>query len=222
MRGDKKSAIKLRRSGKSYTHISQALHIPKSTLSEWFSNEEWSSKIKQSLQEKSKVLSRNKIRKLHVARQIKLEEFYIKAEKEAKREFSIYKNNSLFSAGVMLYWGEGDKKFSNGIVRISNTDPLLIKTFRNFLLKFSNFSLEKIKGWILLYPDLSSDICLNYWSREAGILRGNFIKSTLIVGRHKTNRSPYGTCTIYVTNKYLKKKILKWIDLFKIELIRLK
>ena len=221
MRNDKKTAIKLRRQGKSYNQISSLLNVPKSTLSKWFSDEEWSYEIKQRLQEKAKIASKANIKKLNGVRQIKLEELYLKADKEAKREFLQHRNNTLFISGVMLYWGEGDKKFKNGIVRISNTDPLLIRIFRNFLLKFGHIPMEKIKGWILLYPDLNKDSCLSYWSREVGILKSNFIKSTLITGKHKTNRSPNGTCSLYIGNKYFKKKMLKWIDLYKENITRL-
>lgn len=219
MRNDKKSAIKLRNNGKSYAQINEALGIPRSTLSEWFSREEWSLKIKNQLQEKAKQASKEKIKKLNVARQIKLEEFYLRAEKEAKEEFLRNKADIIFVSGIMLYWGEGDKKFENGRVKVANTDPSVIKIFRNFLIKFGHYPLERIKGWILLYPDLKPEHCLTYWSKEAGILKSNFIKSTIIKGRHKVHRLPYGTCTIHVTNKYLKKKILTWIYLYKEELL---
>lgn len=220
MRKDKSLAIKLRKKGKSYNQISQLLHVPKSTLSGWFSKEEWSGEIGQQLQEKAKIASKERIKGLNVIRQIRLEEFYLKADQEAREEFLKNKKNTLFVSGIMLYWGEGDKKFSNGLVRVSNTDPYLLKTLRNFLIKFGRFPLEKIKGWILLYPDLNRDVCLNYWSREVGILKSNFIKSTIIIGRHKTKRSLYGTCTIYVGGKYFKKKMLKWIDLYKEDLVK--
>jgi hypothetical protein len=151
MRIDKKSAIKLRSLGKSYSHISQVLGIPKSTLSGWFSNEEWSLKITKQLQEKAKIVSREKIKNLNVSRQIKLEELYIKADNEAEKEFLINKDNTLFIAGVMLYWGEGDKKFENGRVKVSNTDPSIIKIFRNFLILFE-LLINLAREFLLILP----------------------------------------------------------------------
>lgn len=222
MRKDKKSAIKLRNKGKSYSQISEVLGIPKSTLSEWFSQEEWSLKIKLKLKEKNNILSKERIKSLNVSRQIKLEELYLRADQEAEKEFKKHKDNSLFISGVMLYWGEGDKKFENGQVKVSNTNAYIIRIFRNFLIKFGNYPLEKIKGWILIYPDLNPTSCVSYWATKTGILRSNFVKPTTIQGRHKTNRLSYGTCTIYVANKYLKRKVLRWIDLFKKELVVLK
>lgn len=222
MRDDKKKATKLRQFGKSYTEISKILNVPKSTLSKWFSNEEWSLDVTKKLQGKAIIDSKKRIKSLNISRQIKLEELYVRADEEAEREFLKNRNDALFISGVMLYWGEGDKKFENGRVKVSNTDPSIIKIFRNFLIKFSNYPTEKIKGWILLYPDINKESALSYWSRETGIIKSNFTKSTVIQGRHKTHRLPYGTCTIHITNKYLKKKILKWIDLYKNELVSLK
>jgi hypothetical protein len=221
MRDDKYLAIKLRKSGKSYSHICKALGIPKSTLSEWFSNEEWSLAIYQNLESKNRITARGKIKSLNAHRQIKLERQYVEVEQEAQKEFARYKRNPLFIAGTMLYWGEGYKKFENGQVRVANTDPHIIKVFRNFLTTFGGYSIERIKGWILIYPDLKTQPCISYWSRETGILRSNFVKPTVIQGRHKTNRLSYGTCTIYVSDKCLKKKILKWIELYKKELVEL-
>ena len=190
-------------------------------MSKWFSNEEWSLDVTKKLQARAIESSKKRIKSLNVARHIRLEELYISADMEAEKEFLKHKHNSLFIAGIMIYLGEGDKKFENGQIRVSNTDSQLIKIFRNFLIKFSSYSLENIKGWILIYPDLNPIRCINYWSNETGILKGNFIKPTVIQGRHKTNRLSYGTCTIYFASKYFKKKMLKWIELFKKELIKL-
>jgi hypothetical protein len=221
MRADKATAVKLRKKGKSYREICQILNISKGTLSKWFSQEEWSWEITQKLQKKSRLVSRGNIKHLNVARQMKLEELYVTAVTEADREFVLFQHEPLFLAGVMLYWGEGNKNFETGIVKVSNTDPGIIKTFRNFLMKFCGYSLAEIKIWLLLYPDLRPETCINYWSKEAGILKSNFVKPTVIKGRHLTRRLSYGTCTIYVNHKYLKKKVLRWIDLYRENLVKL-
>ena len=53
-----------------------------------------------------------------------------------------------FIAGVMLYWGEGDKV--SRTFRISNSDPLLIKIFVEFIEKICRIPKEKIRASILL------------------------------------------------------------------------
>lgn len=218
MRQDKIFAERLRNNGKSYDYISAVLDIPKSTLSSWFSSEEWSADVSLKLQEKAKVTLRTKIKSLNATRKIKLEEHYKKAEKEAEKEFVRYKDDPLFIASLMLYLGEGDKKFENGRVKIASTDPSVLKIFRNFLIKFCDYPLEKIKGLVIVYADLKIANCLAYWSDKAGILKSNFMKPTVIAGGHKARRLEYGTCAIHVSDKYLKKKLLTWIDLYKKQL----
>ena len=46
------NAIELRKKGKSYSEIKYLLNIPKSTLSDWFSKEEWSELIKDKINNK--------------------------------------------------------------------------------------------------------------------------------------------------------------------------
>jgi len=218
MRNDRIIAIKLRKQGKSYNEISRKLIIPKSTIAHWFKDIDWSKDIKNQLKEKAKKISRKRLKRLIVYRRKALKILYENAENEAGKEFDINKNNMLFISGTMLYWGEGDKKFENGSIKLGNTDPHILKIFKIFLLQFCNRPLEKIKAWMLLYPDLEVDSCLNYWSKKTGLPKNNFTKPTFILGRHKTHRLQYGTCTIQTGNKYLKKKILTWIDLYRKEL----
>ena len=45
------------------------------------------------------------------------------------------KDETLKGLGLGLYWGEGDKSPNNTSVRLANTDPLLIKKFKEFLTK---------------------------------------------------------------------------------------
>ena len=213
--GIKLKAFQLRKKGKSYREIAQYLKISKGTISYWFKNINWSESIKKQLGERAKIISTERLSRLIVLRKKTLNEAYQKAEYEAKKEFRIYKNNPLFISGVMLYWGEGDKNFKSGAIKVTNTDPAMIRIFREFLLKILHCEETKIKGWLLLYPDLNIKKCLGYWVADTNIPLGNFTKPTVIDGKHKTHRLPYGVCTISITNKYFKKKILTWIDLYK-------
>ncbi|MSU54670.1 MAG: helix-turn-helix domain-containing protein [Candidatus Staskawiczbacteria bacterium] len=210
-------AIALRKNGKSYREISQSLKVSKGTLFVWFKNISWSKHLKKELSDKARIVSSERLRKFVLGRQKILLDSYEKAENEAKKEFEIHKYNPLFIGAIMLYWGEGDRSFKNGRVKMTNTDPAMIKIFRKFLLEIICYEKLKIKGWLLLYPDLNIKDCLNYWVKNTGIPLENFTKPTIINGKHKTHRLQYGVCTVSITNKYLKKKILTWIDLYKKE-----
>jgi len=215
MRNDKSEAFVLRKKGLSYSAISNRLVVPKSTISYWFKDIDWSKDIKKQLSDKAKIISTERLKRLIVLRKIKYDKLYQLAQREAEIYFLKNKNNLLFITGIMLYWGEGDKNFKNGAIRITNTDPTMIKIFKQFLLDIFNYEETKIRAWLLLYPDLNIKECLKYWNANTDIPLINFTKSTIIGRRHKTHRLPYGVCTISITNKYLKKKILTWIDLYK-------
>jgi predicted transcriptional regulator len=207
-------AFKLRKRNLSYGQISKLLKISKSTVSYWFKNIDWSKDIKKQLIEKSKISSSKRLTHLNNLKQKKWNEHYLKAEKEARKEFSKIKSNKLFTAGIVIYWGEGDKIFKNGRVRVSNTDEKMLKVFNNFLQKICNIEIEKIRANILSYPDLNLTGCLDFWSKNINIPQENFFKSTPILGKHRTKKLNNGVCIISVSDKYLKKKILTWLDLF--------
>lgn len=213
----KNKAIALRRRGKSYGQIASSLGLSKSTISVWFKNAVWSQGIKKQLVEKSNGDSRKRLIRLNNLRKEKLDKYYQKAEIEAAREFASIKENKLFITAISLYWGEGDKVFKNGIVRISNIDEKVLQVFNSFLQKICRVDPQKIRADILLYPDLDPKKCLKFWSKEIGILEDKFFKPTVIQGRHKINRLGNGVCIVSVHEKYLKKKILVWLELFRKE-----
>lgn len=211
----KNKAFDLRKKGSSYGQISSLLNLSKSTVSLWFKDIVWSQEVKKQLIEKSKEDSRERLNDLNNLRNKKLVQYYLEAEEEAIKEYSNLKKDKLFITGISLYWGEGDKVFKNGIVRISNIDEKLLKVFNDFLQKICRVDIEKIRADILLYPDLNPDECLKFWSKEIKIAKDRFFKSTVIQGRHKTNRLGNGVCIISAHDKYLKKKMLVWLDLFR-------
>lgn len=217
MRTDKEQVLQLRKLGKSYNEIRQKIRIPKSTLSEWLCKIDWSRKIKRVLIKKAKKRSAIHLRKLDKIRGVHLARIYQEAIEEAKEEFEYLKFYPLFIAGISLYWGEGDKSSKN-LIRVGNVDPLLIKLFVKFLQKVCGIPQEKIRAWILLYPDLNPEECKEFWIKKCGLKEINFTKSIVIHGRHKTKRLQYGVCTVGTNSTYLKKKILKWLILMSKEL----
>jgi hypothetical protein len=219
MRKDKNQAINLRRDGKSYNEISWLLKIPKSTLSDWLRDAEWSQKIKQKLDGYTREKHTARIVELDRKRGLLLAEAYQQALIEARQEAHEFKYHPLFIAGIMLYWGEGDKATKSS-VRISNVDPILLRLFVCFLKDVCGAKEEDIGASVLLYPDLDDETCRNYWSKEVGLPLENFIKSIRIRGRHKTKRLGYGVCSVYISRTYLKKKMNEWIRILPIELMK--
>lgn len=214
MRHDQPKAFELRKQGKTYREIEKLLGVSRSTLCDWFKNEEWSKHIKKSNTDKHIKISTEHLRKMNEGRQIILDKKYKNIEEEAEKEFEIYKNDPLFMAGLMLYAGEGDK-LTKGVIRLANTDFFIHKVFLNFTEKFIKIKRENIKISILLYPDLNIEKCKIKWSEELNVPINNFHKPQIIQGRSKTKRLHFGVGSIIISNSFLKRKLLRWIDFSK-------
>jgi hypothetical protein len=214
MRHDKEKVFELRRSGNTYREIEKITGVSRSTLCEWFKNEEWSSHIRQSNTVRNIKISTDHLRKLNYGRQISLDKKYKEVEEKAREEFEMYKGKPLFMAGLMLYAGEGDK-MTKGVIRLANIDFDLHKVFIKFVTDFMHVDMADLRCSILLYPDLSIDDCKNKWSQELGIPLSNFHKPQVIQGRHKTKRLHFGVGSTIFSSSFLKKKLLLWVELAK-------
>jgi hypothetical protein len=214
----KQKAFEFRKQGKSYNEIKVALNVSKSTLSDWLRDHEWSKKVKNLLIEQSKKYHSARMQWLVKAQRNKLKEIYSQGEKEAVEEFEMFKWFPLFIAGICIFWGEGDK-ISKHQVRIGNVDPRLLKIFVNFLKKVCGIPQNKIRAYVLLYPDLKEKNCLDFWVKNTGLKLENFTKCIIIRGKHKTKRLSYGVCNITVSSSYLKRKMNIWLELLGKELI---
>lgn len=214
MRKDKEKVFELRRLGKSYKQISRELGIPISTLAGWLKNEPWSQEIKNRLSIKVSLANS---RALELMAQANRERWKLRHEEyrtAAVKEFEKLKNNSLFLAGLMLYWGEGEKQQKSSQVRLGNSDPEMLKLFYLFLTKSLKISPDKIFAWLLLYPDLVDSTQKNFWSKATGIPLNRFKKSIYIKGRDPKKRMSYGVCTVVVSSRELKERVLKWLELY--------
>jgi hypothetical protein len=217
MRQDKQSAIKLRKEGKSYKQISSSLSIPKSTLSGWFGGVLWSEKTKKQLAKIARVNSVKRMTAIsHRTRAIRQKDYYTK-QVEAKKQFTKFIKERLFIAGLMLYWGEGDSKLDNGIIRATNSDPLMIRLYYKFLKTYFSEISDKAKMYLVLYPDLNEEICKKYWSTKVGLPLDRFIKSSFIKGKHPSKRLAHGIGTLTINSRAYKEKIITWVGLIKNE-----
>lgn len=213
MRKDKEQAVALRRQGKSYKEIERCLGVPKSTLNDWFHHEGWSKKIKQELQKHNREWSRKNLRKIALARGVRLRREYAEIRKQAKLDYQKFKHDPLFTAGLCLYWGEGYKN-KKGDIRITNTDAGLMLIFKIFLGRYFPEGHQKIKIHLLLYPDLNNEKCIQFWSNKLRISKKRFIKTTYIRGKHPTRRLPHGVAMMYFSSRAQKEKLLQWIACF--------
>lgn len=213
MRKDKRQAFTLRKNGLSYNAISKKLGVPKSTLSEWFSELSWSKSLRKDLTRRAFLKIYPQLQAMNEARSRQWEEWREKARKGALADFQKLRTDPLFVSGVMIYWGEGDRKPDNP-VRVSNIDPQMLRIFIKFLRKCCRIPREKIKAHLTIYPDLNESECKKYWIPKIGVKPELFNKTQIILGRHKTKKLHYGICAIEIASRQLKEKLLVWIQKF--------
>lgn len=203
-------AVTMRRLGKSYREIHAALGIPKGTLSAWFNREQWSAAIRRDLEAATRPESRARITAMSRARSEKFAALRAEARADARRRFPTLIRDPLFAIGIALYWGEGAKNCAAGVVRLPNVDPRLLKVFVRFLLSCCGVPHERLRAWILLYPDLDPVACHTYWSRQIGLPLQQFRKAQVIVGRAKRRRLAYGVCSVETCSRLLCEQIDEW------------
>jgi len=111
----------------------------------------------------------------------------------------------LYVAGCMLYWAEGDK---NGrAVRLTNSDPEVIRLFGRFLRECFGVSDGQIHLYCHLFADHVSrqrdveQFWLDLLDLPATALRKSSVNYySRSSQRKRTNRLPYGTCKVVVNS----------------------
>jgi len=116
------------------------------------------------------------------------------------------KEERLKALAMGLYWGEGSK-YNPISIRLTNSDPILLKTFIRFLIDICGVNPQKLKAWLTVHNNLSIERAQAYWSKELNIPISQFSKTVVI--DHRGNgiykkKSLYGTATVCVHNMKLK------------------
>lgn len=220
MRSDKQRATKLRQSGISYKKIVERLGVPKSTLSDWFSGKAWSEDIKRKNIVVAKPIWRANIKKLVAFNRHRSQQAVMKHRRAAKKEFIALCDNQLFIANLMLYWGEGTSHGDCSLVKLTNTNPRMIRLFTQFLIRICNIPKDRIRVGIIIYPDLNKKTCENFWSKVTKIPLTQFHKTQIIHGRGGARKLNYGICMVQVINRGLKERILLWIPMIERRLFK--
>ncbi len=211
----KQKALGLRKEGYSYSYISKLTQIPKSTLSEWLTNIDYSPN-KYTLDTIGKARTASGLKK-HLIKVKSLDSAKIRAEKDIGK----LSKRDLFMLGLGVYIGEGTKSFDS--TRITNADPKIIKFSIRWLKEICGLETKNLRIRIHLYPDNDEEKCVNFWSKETGIPISQFLKS--IVDRrnnkkvNKRGKLPFGTAHLSLVGfrdkrfgVNLHRLILAWID----------
>ncbi len=111
---------------------------------------------------------------------------------------------ALHMAGAMLYWAEGDKASRNA-VRLSNSDPELIRLFVRFLRAYFDVTDEQMRVTCHLFADhLARQIEIEqFWLDMLALPRSCLCTSFVNIyskysQKKRRNKLPYGTVRICV------------------------
>lgn len=115
---------------------------------------------------------------------------------------------------IRIYWGEGER-VSKGKIRVANTNPNLIRVFRDFLSINCQITPSKIHYYVICFNDSNLNEVAQYWSKALDISENKFGKIVQIPPQGKGSyrrKSQYGVCTIEVSNIKLKQWLMKELD----------
>ena len=208
-------AIHYRKKGYSYNMIKAKMGLSKSTLSGWLRGV--------SFTPNKQVLERIGEAKLKSARsknQRMVED--VRAMRElAKDEIGVLTKRDLWFLGIGLYLGEGTKM--NEVVRISNSDPGVIKIALRWFREICGLGDKNFRLILYSYPDIDIDWAIKYWSKITGLSKKQFAKTQIDTRddklKKKKNKLPYGTLHIRVKSygkkdfgRSLHRRIMGWIE----------
>jgi hypothetical protein len=119
----------------------------------------------------------------------------------------------LFGLGLGLFWGEGSKKSLNSL-RISNSDPKLIKKFIDFLICIYNIDKKKLKFQLQTYDDLNKKKLLIFWAKYLSVKENQFFKTSILKRRGSgtyLNKMEHGVIIVNFGNTKLRNLICSQI-----------
>lgn len=185
----------------SYSAISKALDVPKSTLSYWLReyplSEERILELRRkgwSKGEASRERYRNTMRK---KKEVKDEEEY----KHWLKYFKKTSKKDLMIAGLMLYVGEGGKKKDSQLT-LANTDPEVIELFLLWIEKCFQIPRSEVRIQLHLYESMNLDKEQKVWQDTLRLKKEQFYKSSVRkLQPHSFTYSSshgHGTCSVYV------------------------
>lgn len=109
-----------------------------------------------------------------------------------------------------IYWGEGNK-INHRAVRVTNSDPGVIKQFKKFLIEICQVKIDKIGYYLQTFKDNDINKAKHYWADSLGISpeKIHTCKPVHSLGRGSYKKiNEYGVMTIGFFNIHLKTWIM--------------
>lgn len=213
----KNKAVELRKQGFSYAEILKQIPVSKSSLSLWLKSVKLAKSQKQKLTDKKLAGMKRgweacHAKKLFITQKIK---------SEAKKEIGKLTERELWLIGISLYWAEGAKEKDKAVgIKLSNSDPLMIRLFIKWLLEICEISKENIYFEIYLHDSVKHREVevREYWEKITGFSTEYFRKIRWKKNKIKTKRKNIGEKYFGLININVRKgvslnrKIQGWIS----------
>ena len=207
----KEQAITFRKQGFSYKEIMRFFPVAKGTVSNWCKDIELTSGQIRRLQERKKQGSYVAGLKGSKANQKRRAEEVRQIKENAKYEAPLLIGNSLWIAGLMLYWAEGNKSKNVGV---TNSDPNVIKFMMEWFREYCNVDSAKFKFYLNLHSGQDEEEIKEFWSGLTRLPKEQFGKSYIKKEGtgHRKKILYKGTLRITICNSNLLHRILGWIE----------
>lgn len=220
MRKDKEEAVRLRKSGRSYSQIQQTLDIAKSTLSSWLRDIPLSQEAQKRISHRAHATSIQALIQRNKNQTILAKAQSDQIRSDAAKEVATLRNNPLFLVGISLYWAEGYKKGAYGstwkCVDFANSDPNMIRLMMVFFRKFCITDDSKIKIQVIAHHNVDPDDAVLFWSKVTAIPKEQFIKTQLKAPKSSQGKRKgtltHGTVHIRMYDVRLFFRIVGWIE----------
>ncbi|MDD5145225.1 MAG: hypothetical protein PHW72_03840 [Candidatus Pacebacteria bacterium] len=214
---EKEKAITLRKSGFSLSEIIKEVPVAKSTLSLWLKSVGLSKAQKQRLTEKKLCAMKRGWEARHQQKLTIIKEI----KDRAKLDIDHISKRELWMMGIMLYWAEGSKERGKATgIKFSNSDPLMIKLFLEWLKLFCGVKTADIYFEIYLHETATErkETVKNFWVKKTNFPLDHFRE--IIWKKHKVNTKRKNIGDAYVgqlrvcvkRSANLNRKIAGWIE----------
>ncbi len=208
----KEKALKLRRSGFSYSQIKAELNLSKSTLSNWLSQYPLTKGRIKALRDKNPRRIESFINTMRLKRESKLTNSLLKVSSE----IGLISKRDLYIGGFFLYWAEGGKTNPNTLA-LTNTNPVMLRFFVGWL-EMLGISKNRMKDRLQLYSDMNIRERIRYWSTQLALPASQFrrpsLKKSLQTSLSYKSGFGQGTCTVLVDNTDMTRYILMGLKYF--------
>jgi len=208
---EKEKARALRKKGYSINQIVKEVGLTKASVSVWVRDIILTKTQKKKISERGRSVE--SIEKRRVNRLLNEKNKRQMVIDNAKKDFNDISLEQLKLIGIVLYLGEGGKT-KRGMVRLANSDPIVIKMMMKFFREICKVSNDKFRASIHTFAHADIEKTEKYWSKISKIPRSQFFKTYIKASSaslQKRNTLPFGTFDIYVCDTKLFLTIMGWI-----------